>query len=455
MSPPLQLGSLFCFTHNELLLCQMEQDPKIVPRRIELPGTPKKLCYSPTLQCLVVSYDTLEVEDIETPLQRTIRSYLRFIDPDSQSAIVHGEPQQHWTPMSARGETITCILDWPCEKDGNKYHFVAIGTRLPHLTGLDEYTHVSGRVIVLCPRRDFSEPFKFNIKTKYIEEFDGQIHALASHGTSLIVTFGTTLAYIPLRGVAEACSLDLPSPGISLSVFGNHVFIMTTRHSWMVYYLNFGDHRITQWIMRSFDTTSRGGLSHVIQPPSRADQQLLFMSFLGGRVETEMLGNLPWGREPSHWADPPVLRPRATLHTNLRESILRFFPQTERGGPCYGITMQGTIVRFTLPPPTHLPLLKLLQNICFKDENICPSLRRWERRLSARDMSKESIDGDLLARLAARGPQYFERLLGSLTSTDRDNGIEDLFNQLAPPVVGNASSEAVIGWLRQILNVSL
>lgn len=392
---------------------------------------------------------------MEQPLKRSFRSHLKFIDPDSQSAIVHGGPQEHWTPISARGETITCILDWPCEKGGNKYHFVAIGTRMPRLHVSREYVEIRGRVIVLCPRRDSSESFKFKIKTKYIEEFGSQIYALASHGTSLIVAYGSRLAYVPLRGHSAPAVVELPSPGISLTVFGDDVFVMTARHSWMIYHLKIEEDGTSKWILGKHDNTARGGLTHVVQNTRQADRLLLFMSFLGGRVEIETLQTTAWGPEPIEFGEAALRRPRRTLHTNLHESVLRFFPQIDSDGPYYGITMQGTIIRFSLPRKSHRPLLKFLQNICFKDESICPSLRRWERRQPVRDMSKESIDGDLLARLAARGPQYLERLLASLASADRDNLAEDLFNQLAPPVVGNASPEAVIGWLRRILSVTL
>ncbi|KAJ5654482.1 hypothetical protein N7490_001485 [Penicillium lividum] len=461
--PEASLGNLFCFADRQLLLCSLNREIKMVPRRIGLPGKPQKMAYSTILQSLIVSYNIHSIEDPEDPLTKTARSFIEFVDPDSQGPVVHRPRQdssdQLWRPESARGETVTCILDWTFERDGKTYYMVAIGTCLPGLS--DPESH-QGRLILLAPRQD--PPGSRNIKcsTQFTRVVQGQINALAAYEDSLIIGAGNCL--IPMSSKAATTTWQrtapkqLPSTVVSISIHGNFILALTARHSWMVYEIDYHSDGSAALVPRSWDHIERDGLTHMV---SHGDKPLIYMSHRGGRVCATMLND--------------INHPSTVSEAYLSESVLRFVPGNKTDGSLYGFTVLGSIYRFVLPDTKELKLLRFLQNICYKDRTLCPFSSKHERQKKPHDLTGPHIDGDILTRLAEQGPEFLERLITSLESPPGSpsaeelfnqlaiqavehlgsNPTEELFNQLALQVVGKLSTEAVIAWLRKMLDISI
>ncbi|KAJ5803392.1 uncharacterized protein N7503_005842 [Penicillium pulvis] len=442
------LGDLFCFADRQLLVCSLSKEAKMVPRRIGLPGKPQKMAYSTILQALIVSYNISSVEDPENPLTKTVKSFIEFVDPDSQSSVVHNNSDPPcWRPESARGETVSCILDWTFERDGKTYYMVAIGTSMPVLYHNDPQ---QGRLILLAPRRDPFEPYKINCVTQFTRIMQGPIHALAAYEDSLIIGAGNFL--VPMASKAASTTwhktapTELPSAVVSISIHGNFIFTLTARHSWLVLEIvnQPGLNESSVMLARGWDRIERDGLNHLI---SHDDQPVLYMSHRGGRVCATTLNETQWSRDTVN----KINQPNAIAEAKLHESVLRFVPGNKMDSSLYGFTVLGSIYRFVLPNADELKLLRFLQNICYKVDTICPSAPKQLRRRNPHDLTAPHIDGDILTRLSNRGPDFLENIITSLDS----NAVRELFNRLALQAVGNLSVEAVISWLRKMLDITI
>ncbi|KAF7597096.1 hypothetical protein BBP40_010570 [Aspergillus hancockii] len=71
----------------------------------------------------------------QDPIKRFTRSYIEFVDPDSQQAIcepldVPDDNPKPWRPHGAAGEKISCILEWTPKKGNEVYHFIVIAVSM-------------------------------------------------------------------------------------------------------------------------------------------------------------------------------------------------------------------------------------------------------------------------------------------------------------------------------------
>ncbi|KAJ5893777.1 hypothetical protein N7495_005468 [Penicillium taxi] len=442
------LGHLFCFADQQLLICSLNREAKMVPRRIELPGRPKRLIYSPILRSLIVSYDIIQVADPEEAVFACMqRSYIEFIDPDSQQAVVHRDRAkmdgtEPWRPESGRGESINCILDWVFERDGQTYHMVAIGT------SLTPSSH--GRLILLSPRRDLTDPSRVNCVTQYTRRLDGPVRAMAAYRDSVLIGAGNLLIPVSAKNAStkwrRSAVGTLTSAVVSISIHDNIVFVMTARNSWTIFeVIHESGSEGADLKARSWDAMARDGLAHFVRP---GVPPVVFMSHRGGRVSVARLQD-----KNQSWTDLNL--EKSLREANLPESVLRFVSGSKQTDSMYGFSVHGSIYRFLLPTEDETKLLQLLQNICCKDESICPSLSKAAGRKNPLSLDNYHIDGDLLARLAHRGPEYLERLIESLGSSPTANPAHQLFNELALNLLGQTSTESVIAWMRKLLEVAV
>lgn len=434
----------------------------MVPRRIGLPGNALKLTYSRHLRSLIVSYSITEVEDESRPTWIKTRAFIDFVDPDSQEPVTHdsaSDMQKYVTgskPHGACGETVNCILDWMFERDGHKYHLVVIGTSLETRDGT-----ARGRVIMMHASRDSSHPFRINWETKYENSFHGAsggpVRAIAAFRDSLIVGAGKLLFPLTSRNAETRWSTnarrELPSPAVEITVCGTYIFVTTARHGFIIFEAVNGQLRSRKW-----DTLEHFGLSHYICPGATP---LVFMSSLGGGIQVAKLG-----RDPKNWGPasfPAEVRLPGSVRRFLLDSTGDLTPVTpwQRGASMYGITIDGTMYRFFLLRKKELQLLWLLQSMCCKDSDVCPSTSARERRVSP--LWKEPrtdncrIDGDILARLAKRDPDFLDNMIMGLDRGRETDFFARHFRQLTYEVLGESSNDAkhVIVWLRYLLRIAI
>lgn len=430
----------------------------MIPRRIDLPGTARKLTYSSHLRSLIVSYSITEVVDQSRPTWTKTQAFIDFVDPDSQEPVAHNsasDMQKYVTgdkPHGACGETVNCIMDWMFERNGHKYHLIVVGTSYEGRHGLSR-----GRVIMMHASRDSSHPFRINRETRHVESTNGPVRAIASFRDSLIVGAGDLIFPLTSRNAetrwSRNAAKELPSYALEITVCGPYIFVTTARHGFIIFEAVNGMLRSRKW-----DQLEHFGLSHYICPGATP---LVFMSSLGGGIMVSKLG-----RDPEHWGPasfPAEVRLPNSIRRFLLDSTAELTPATpwQRGASMYGLTLNGTMYRVSLLRKNELQLLWLLQNMCYKNADICPSAPLREKRMNPvwREPRTDNcrIDGDVLARLAKRDPEFLEQMIMEL---DRDRDAELFgrhFRQLTHEVLGETSSDArqVITWLRCLLRIHI
>ncbi|KAJ6130018.1 hypothetical protein N7512_002798 [Penicillium capsulatum] len=458
--PKSPLGPLFCFADQQLLICSLSQQFKMVPRRIGLPGTPGKITYSPHLQCLIASYSITEVEDPESsPFASTTRSYLEFVDPNSQQPVLHRNraDMKHgtevWRPSADCGETITCIVDWVFQKNSHLYHMIAIGTSLP---AMSDDSPNRGRFILLAVEPNQSRGAPIECFTKHVQTVDGPVRAIAPCHDSLIVAAGKKLVPFSSRNAemrwSRGAPFDLPSAAVAISVIHDRfVFVTTARHSWMCLEILRGTGSSNAetdgayLAARSSDFTQRDGLHHLV---CAGPDPFVFTSSRGGSIGAFRIGEDQGTVSPFHMSP---FRPEG----QLSDSVLRLVSEGTGEGMTYGFALNGTVYRLCLVQNTELLLLRVLQNLCYKDVAICPSLPKRLRRQDPLSVDNRHIDGDILSRLARLGPEKLGQMVMDLDSAHGSDSIERSIREYADNAIGASSADAIVGWLRSRLHVEL
>jgi hypothetical protein len=430
----------------------------MIPRRIGLPGTATKLTYSEHLRGLLVSYSITKVEDPLAPNHITARSYIECVDPDSQNDVVHREdsiPMKPENPHSAPGETICSILDWTFEKNGHKYHLIVLGTSLPALDAEGPL----GRVIIMNANRDPSDSSRVKFTTKYVHDVTGvdygPVRAIAPFRDSLIVGAGRMLFPVTARSAETRWARDtakkLPSAAVAITVYGPFIFVTTARHGFMIFEVVDGTLKTREW-----DDVQRDGVAHYICP---GNTPLAFMASRGGGVRVSKLGR-------DHDTVSPVSQP---AEIRLPDTIIRFVldslseltPTTpwQRGSFMFGFALNGAVYRFSLLRKNELQLLWLLQNMCLRDPDICPSALPRERRINPLweepRGDNRHIDGDILARLAQRDPEYLEQMILKFDTALKAEFFGIHVRELARGVLGEQWNydRYIVHWLRTLLQV--
>ncbi|EAU35614.1 hypothetical protein ATEG_03812 [Aspergillus terreus NIH2624] len=456
--------TLFCTADGQLLICTLDQDTKTVPRRIDLPGSGTKLAYSQHLKSLIVAYTRTAFDTDSNPIKRFSRSYIEFVDPDSQNAVPSpldspaDEATRPWRPHGAAGEKISCILEWTPTKGDEQYHFIVIGSARK-----DQQDR--GRVIFLQASRDVSDPSHIKCTVKYIHKFEQPVFAIAPYGDfTLMVSTGREI--VPLEPKFSqtpgfrAARYPVLSPAISMTAHEPYLYMSMSRESLMV--LKAGDDKL---ILHAYDRQKHDGLAHL---HIGGDRKLTLTSSRGGRVSllTE-----------SGVTDQDKMMPLALCEAHLPASVSQLstsskFSPTLPGSPVvYGTSMSGAVYSFSILGEKEWRLLRLLQNLCVRDPIISPftTKRKRQRNPVGNDPlqfqpTQMHIDGDILSRLLPRGPDHLMHMLitdefydHSSPETGSPQAIRERFLELCGELLGETTNpvEAVMGWLRRILQAGI
>lgn len=448
---------MFCFADGQLLVCSLDQEAKVVPRRIDIPGNPSKLTYSHHLRSLIVSYSVTQIGNQARPLDLSRTACVEFVDPDTQSPVVSNDIDMvsrgllPWRPHGVSGEKITCIFDWMPYKGGNAYHLIAIGTSisLPH-----QPSHRQGRLVFLQASRDANDPGQIICTDKHTQLFKDPVYAMDAWDDSLILVAGKRFFTVASRNSTTKwvrnITATLPSPAVEMTVQGSMIYVTTSRHSLLVYKIANGD-----ILMHGFEPTARDGLSHTLLPGYGFQSDLLFVSTRGGATraftELDQPGDL-------------VPRPTANLPTSLIKLTqgCRYPTSLKTSQTFYGFGINGSVYRLLCLNAKEWRLLRLLLNICLRDEVICPSLSRRHRYLDAISQVENSmhIDGNILARLASRDSKYLDEILMACNRSqfkDLTPETVHMFFEAVQDVLGVYvnHTQAVFSWLRNMLHIEI
>ncbi|KAI2788855.1 hypothetical protein POX_e06877 [Penicillium oxalicum] len=453
------LGPLFCFADNLLLNCSLGRESKIVPRRISVPGTARKMIYSANLRKLLLAYDTNEAEDPSSPSDIFSRSCMALVHPDAQEPV--SPPERMQMPKSSAGERILCMMDWSSERDGNVHHLIAIGTSLPESAA----DGARGRLILLHASNSGNPP-GVRLKTKHVQDLHhGPVRSIAAYEDTLLICSGRTLRPIAPRGASIKWSsnswVELPSPAVTISVSKPFVHLTTARHGFVVLEVLY-DGKRHSLKLRGHDSVPLNGLTHYVTP---TEPSIVFLSARGGSIRAGRLSNnVKLGTAPIFVAPAPD-------EASICDSILLFIPSLngdvfpksawQRGGSVYGIALNGSVTRFTILCEDERRLLLALQDFCQKDETLCPSLAARERRKKPMlvDSKKDNtqINGDILVRLARQRADYLEERIHALDHKRGSPTYESYMRIAAQRALGPSDnfSQQIIGWIRHLLHVAM
>ncbi|KAF5860733.1 hypothetical protein ETB97_001174 [Aspergillus alliaceus] len=410
---------------------------------------------------LVVAYSRTGFDTEADPIKRFTRSYIEFVDPDSQQAICSpldtpGDESNPWRPHGAAGEKISCILEWTPKKGDEEYHFIVIGTARRN-------QQERGRVIFLQTSRSSSDPSQIECSVKYVHKFEGPVYSIAPYGNfTLMVSTGHEI--VPLEPKfsqtrwLRAARYPVLSPAVSMSSHEPYLYISTSRESLMI--LNASDENL---VLHAYDRQKHDGLSHV---HIGGEMQLTLASSRGGRVSLLTERGV---------TENDKMMPVALCEAHLSSSVTKLSPGTRHSSVptdsqvIYGTAMNGTVYRFLTVEDKEWRLLRFLQNLCIRDAIICPfTPKRKRQRNPSGNESREfqpsqmHIDGDILSRLLIRGSGYLMYMLvteefynPSTPESGSPQAIYERFLELSKDLLGETENpvEGVMKWLKRTLHV--
>lgn len=432
-----------------------------MPRRIGVPGTARKLVYSPHLDRLILAYDKIEVEEPSRPGDITMRSCLAFVLPDAQEPV--NPLDQPFAPRASPGERITCMMDWMFERDGHMYHLIVIGTGL---SATIDYGP-RGRLILMSAPRDPHDASQVRFVTKHVQEcLDGAVRSIAAYGNTLLICTGRIIRPVAPSGAsirwASNSWQELPSPAVAITVSKPFVYVTTARHGFVVLEVLNDENGLHFLKLRAHDSKPLDGLTHYV---TAGEPSLAFLSTRGGNVRAGRLSSSTELRTTQVFVAPA---PEEAL---VWDSVLQFVPSSkgdifprsprERGGAIYGIALNGSVFRFSILREDETRLLLALQDLCRKDETLYTSLAAREKRKKPTwaDPKKDNsqVDGDILIRLARHRADYLEDRIHALDQKRGSPIYEPFMRNAALKALGPSDNYAqqVVGWLRQLLHVEI
>ncbi|CAG8261660.1 unnamed protein product [Penicillium salamii] len=449
-------ASLFCWADGELLVCSLDSEDKPIPRRIDIPGNPNKLTYSEHLRSLIVSYSVAQSSE-KSPLNLVRKSYLEFVDPDTQTQVALVDEQMvaeglsPWRPSGSPGEKITCIFDWMPQKDGNAYHLVAVGTSIPTPHHPTERT---GRILLLQAYRDPNSPSQIVCVDKHMKVCASPVTAMAAYADSLIVASGKSFLALASKnsqvGWVRNITARLPSPAVSMSVHNNLIYITTARDSLLICKVEGGDISVVDSHSVALDGLSHSFVAGLEGCPNRA-----FVSSRGGTVQA-FADDFP----ASASGDRPTVR--------FPVSILRLVQgcnapsSLATRSTMYGFAINGSIYRLVSLAADEWTLLEALVLLCMSDKRMCPSLARRNRftTASANFHKNRHIDGSILTRLLTFDKDVLRKMLLDCSRGENEKllpVIAETFQQAAVNLLGPSDDypRAVFSWLWDVLRVEI
>ncbi|KAL0776575.1 hypothetical protein CaCOL14_007862 [Colletotrichum acutatum] len=376
-----------------------------VPKTLPLPGTPSKVLYSQTLQCLVVA------------LQIGKKPTVLFLDPETGEDLSlpqdkHGNATTFISGLGSQDDKIHAVYDWLFVKDGMKFHYLIVTT-------------AGGRLLLVSPKKEESHDPKGNrrtrirFSTKYRIKEKAPIYSIVGDGDSIIYCAGKVLHWDVLDSVEKRLvrkkTYELNSPAISLRMVNGKISALTLSDSLVII-----DHKAenTHGEMTQIhaDQVTRKS-NHFFDVGDDADPELTWpVTLLTGMDRSFTAVWTPWKqpkRELELVAEGPLpasirklqrgrVRPEwvATEHVPRYGSI----PSTVDGAEVLGICLDGSLMHFSLLNLQAWRFLRLIENLALRSPLLFPYsyevsiLDNEEYDAEAKDTPKsmKHINGDLL-----------------------------------------------------------
>ncbi|RCI13928.1 hypothetical protein L249_8068 [Ophiocordyceps polyrhachis-furcata BCC 54312] len=383
--------SLMVQAKSKLLLAEIWPDVGLVPRSIRLEGSPMRVIYSDTWECLVVA------------LLKDDKPTLAFIDPATGEAKATPADRERRdaefiTGLGHAGDRIYCLHEWNYVKDGKTFTFILVATK-------------DGRLLMVSVGARAAGGLQYS--TRYKRMLGRPIYSVVGDDQGILFCVDRTvrwevldLAEKRLRPMGE---FRLDSPATSLSVAGKDgcLFALTTQHSVEVI-----DYRGKNMTLVHSDPVSRstvhtihghsgmgllsdqtGGIAVIRQPWSRRSRE--FEIVLETRLPTSVR------RFVRAQSRPLWLSARRSLYVERpEEEVLA----VHASGEILGLSLDGSLHHFFLLDMNLWRFLRLVDQLArARPEDVVEEPEPHPLQLH--------VDGDLLERCVVQRPGSLEEML--------------------------------------------
>lgn len=420
--------SLMLLSESRLLVADLWPRHGLVPRTIPLGGSPTRVIFSETWNCLVVA------------LYQDDKPNISFIDPDTGMRVATAsdkdkKPSEFISGLGHRGDRIYGLSEWLYVKDGKTFAFLLVSTK-------------DGRLLVVSvtkmdPRQSGSNGKRLQYRTRYKKSFNQPIFSIVGDDDGIMFCVDKTLHWDVLdlaeKKLKEVKRHNLDSPATSLRVVDGKIHALTTLHS-----LEVLDHRAgvgEEMALIHTDRVSRvtihmADINADAQDPNDGRWPLTLLSCQGGGIsgvwvprrqrsrelETVFEGSLP--HSIRRFAHAQIRPPWQCSRPRGRYGSLT---SIDGDSEVFGVSLNGSLRHFQLIDLNLWRLLSFLQNLSKKS----PDLKRFGDMFSDLDsIDRENetdveprlhpksmlIDGDLLSRCVQT--QHLEKMVRTADGLD-------------------------------------
>ncbi|KAK0735889.1 mono-functional DNA-alkylating methyl methanesulfonate N-term-domain-containing protein [Apiosordaria backusii] len=429
MAPPIQYASavdlpseegiaqVLVISNETILLIELHQTPSCVPRSIPLTGTPKKLIYSNTLNCLIAAVKHNGTEN------------LAFINPNTGDCLGLATDRDDKTVgyisgLGKPGDRILALTEWKYYQHGRMYHYILVATS-------------GGRLLVVSTKRN-KDTGKIHYWTRWKKEYERKVCAVLGYEDGLVMCVGTTIRWEVIDEVDKRLthlkSFELDSPATSLRITNGKLVVLTVKDSLLVLEHASGEEEggsatagATVGLCNA-DPTRRNGV-HMLEMAGTDVDDAEGGITLVSDMECGVGGLwVPW-RQSDRECD-------VVFEAELSASVRKFQrgrtrPVWEQGNhepkwgrlvstwddaEILGISLDGAMYHFTGLEVKTWRWMRFVQNLVMRDERLSPFTSQYQggnEDLEPRmDGGLEmQVDGDLLMRLVEEGGRGLERLV--------------------------------------------
>ena len=495
---------LFCVDGDEFCVLDLGRtpQPQMVPRRINLDGTPSRVIHSEILGKLIVLYSRTVVTRPSQGAgqnfragQRAIQPLLAFLEPD-KSLEKPGLPAADNYPLSEpgsetpanvytiyerkQGERFLGMIEWFPSDGKNAFHMLVVHTKIDYV----DDRAPTGRLLFFSLSLKHDNEVVMNFKKS--TDLKAPVFAIAPYGSSSIVYSCGNVIHLHTLDLGSATrrwlaptSFSLRSRGTCISVNAPFIYVSTASESLSVLKVEESDDEEAagrKLVFQYSDEVAREGIAHL----EIAEQGLL----LASSKDCMVVGL---------WM-PPDRRINNSLSTifklDLPSSITRFrrlkrsaesgearkLPDGRLADPVIGCSTDGSLYQMELLNEPSWRLLRFVVNmakrhpvICpFRDIYISPHQERFKSRIepSLKNSRHRHVNGDILVRLLDHGAgdllvEMLEREPGDdnlVVDFESAGARQRRFRELLEDAGFQndmTSLEPVVSWLRRLLDFAL
>lgn len=256
-------GFLVVVSSTEVWLTSIDDSPTVVPRQIEVTGTPSRLIYAEQQRsfvcasvCTGVRSFASDRRNAQPEERRQIWPVIEFIPADKDGVSFSFDLQP--------GETVYALLEWSFQQSGKVYSFIMVGisyTRSQHQKGRIAFLRPSNRNWQVESVNE-AKPTTFDEPVYALALYDEMTYVACTGSSVLLSRFDTDE-----RKWEPICApLRLANKGTSVTVSGALIYISTSGEGLITL-------RLEHLPSRDDDGTYPYRLTCIAQPP-RADQPL-------------------------------------------------------------------------------------------------------------------------------------------------------------------------------------